>query len=113
MKNIMRYRGYIARIDFDESDGVFAGSVLGLSEPISFYGASVDELRGDFVFAIDHYLMVCEEAGIEPEKPAGGKILVRLTPETHAAVLIAARSNGTSLNDWMNDAVVKKLAGQQ
>lgn len=111
MKNIMRYRGYIARIDFDEADGVFAGSVLGLSEAISFYGASVDELRGDFVFAIDHYLAACLEAGVIPEKPAGGKILVRLAPETHAAVLIAARSTGVSLNDWMNDAVQGKLAG--
>ncbi len=113
MKNIMRYRGYIARIDFDEADGVFAGSVLGLSEAISFYGASVDELRGDFMFAIDHYLMVCQEAGIDPEKPAAGKILVRLAPEVHAAVLIEARSSGVSLNEWMNDAVLRKLAGKQ
>ena len=110
MKNIMRYQGYIARIDFEEENGVFAGNVLGLTEPITFFGASVDELRGDFVFAIDHYLASCVAAGITPEKQVGGKVLVRLTPETHAAALIAAKSSGVSLNDWLNDAVARKLA---
>ena len=109
MKNIMRYKGYIARIDFEEVDGVFAGSVLGLSEPITFFGASVDELRGDFEFAIDSYLASCAAASIAPEKQVGGKILVRLAPETHAAALIAAKSAGVSLNDWLTDAVTRKL----
>ncbi len=106
----MRYKGYVARIDFDESDGVFSGNVLGLTEPISFYGASVDELRGDFTFAIDHYLSVCREAGISPEKQVAGKVLVRLAPDTHAMALIAAKSAGISLNDWMNDAVLHQLS---
>lgn len=110
MKNIMRYMGYVARIDFEEDSGVFVGNVLGLSEPIVFYGASVDELRGDFTFAIDNYLLQCREKGVAPEKQVVGKVLVRLSPENHAAVLIAAQSAGVSLNEWMNDAVVKKLA---
>ncbi len=110
MKNIMRYKGYIARIDFDEADGVFTGNVLGLTEPISFHGASVEELRGDFTFAIDHYLSVCQQAGITPEKQVAGKVLVRLMPEHHAAALIAAKSQGVSLNDWMVEAVTRKLA---
>jgi len=110
MKNIMRYKGYIARIDFDEENGVFAGNVLGLTEPISFFGASVDELRGDFEFAIDSYLASCVAEGIAPEKQVGGKVLIRLAPETHAAALIAAKSAGISLNDWLNEAVTRKLA---
>ncbi len=110
MKNIMRYKGYVARIDFEEENGVFAGNVIGLTEPISFFGASVEELRGDFVFAIDHYLSLCAEAGIKPEKQVGGKVLIRLPPEIHAAALIVAKSAGVSLNDWLIDAVNSKLA---
>jgi predicted HicB family RNase H-like nuclease len=109
MKNIMRYKGYLARIDYDEADRVFAGSVLGLAEHISFHGASVDELRGDFEFAIDHYLSVCREAGINPQKQAGGKVLLRLPPETHAEALIAAQAAGLSLNDWLVRAVRQQL----
>jgi predicted HicB family RNase H-like nuclease len=109
MKNVMRYKGYTARIDFDEADGVFVGNVLGLTEPISFHGASVDELRGDFTFAIDHYLSVCAQAGITPERQVSGRVLLRLAPETHAAALIAAKSDGVSLNEWLIDAVTAKL----
>jgi predicted HicB family RNase H-like nuclease len=109
MKNIMRYKGYIARIDFEEENGVFAGNVLGLTEPISFYGASVDELRGDFEFAIDHYLAACREAGVVPEKQVAGKVLIRLAPEVHAAALIRAKSMGVSLNTWIAQAVQAKL----
>ncbi len=105
MKNIMRYKGYIARIEYEEADGVFTGEVIGLSEKISFHGASVDELRGDFEFAIDHYLSVCREAGINPERPAGGRVLLRLPPELHAAALTRAESQGRSLNDWLVSAV--------
>jgi predicted HicB family RNase H-like nuclease len=110
MKNVMRYKGYLARIDYDESDGVFVGSVLGLSEHISFHGASVDELRGDFEFAIDHYLSVCREAGINPQKQAGGRVLLRLQPEVHAAASVAAEAAGRSLNDWLAAAVERQLA---
>ena len=109
MKNIMRYNGYLARIDYDETDRVFSGNVLGLAEHISFHGASVNELRGDFEFAIDHYISVCREAGINPQKQAGGKILLRLPSETHAEALIAAQAAGLSLNDWLVNAVRQQL----
>jgi predicted HicB family RNase H-like nuclease len=110
MKNIMRYKGYLARIDYDEADRVFAGNVLGLAERISFHGASVDELRGDFEFAIDHYLSVCREAGVAPQKQAGGRVLLRLPAETHAEALIAAQAAGLSLNEWLQNAVRRQLA---
>ncbi len=109
MKNVMRYKGYLARISYDETDGVFVGDVLGLSEEISFHGASVDELRGDFEFAIDHYLSVCREAGINPQKQAAGRILLRLSPDTHVGAMIAAQAEGLSLNDWLTRAVERAL----
>ena len=109
MKNVMRYKGYLARIDYDESDRVFSGSVLGMAEALSFHGASVDELRGDFEFAIDHYLAVCREAGIEAQRQAGGRVLLRLPVQTHAASLIAAQAAGQSLNDWLTDAIGRRL----
>ncbi len=109
MKNIMRYKGYLARIDYDEADGVFSGSVLGLAERISFYGASVDELRGDFEFAIDHYIAACRDAGINPQRQAGGRVLLRLSAETHAQALIAAQAAGQSLNVWLADAVQQRI----
>ena len=106
----MRYRGYLARIDYDDADGVFIGNVLGLSESISFVGGSAAELRGDFEFAINHYLAACKAAGIAPQKPASGKILLRLPAHSHAAMQIAAKAQRASVNDWLVDAVEQKLA---
>ncbi len=109
MKNVMHYKGYLARIDYDESDRVFSGNVLGMAENISFHGASVDELRGDFEFAIDHYLAVCREAGIKAQRQAGGRVLLRLPVQTHAASLIAAQAAGQSLNDWLTETIQRRI----
>lgn len=105
MLNAMKYRGYIARIDFDSAVNVFAGRVLGMRESITFHGASVEELHEDFSFAVDHYLAECERAGIAPERPASGKLLLRLPADVHAATIVAAAAAGTSLNQWLAEVI--------
>ncbi len=105
MQNVMKYRGYSARVDFDAKDNLLVGRLLGMTETIVFHGASVEELRADFEFAVDHYLAECDRAGRKPEKQASGKLLLRLPPEIHAAVMIAAAAEGRSLNQWLTDAI--------
>ena len=110
MRNAIKYRGYTARIDYDGNDRIFVGSVLGMSEQLVFHGASVDELHADFEFAIDHYLSECEKEGRSPERPASGKLLLRLPPDVHALASVAAASAGISLNQWVVDAVTKAVS---
>ena len=110
MQNSLKYRSYIARIDFDALDRIFVGRVLGMSEQLIFHGASVDELVADFEFAVDHYLSECETEGRSPEKRASGKLLLRLPPEVHADASVAAASAGKSLNQWVLDVVAKAAA---
>ncbi len=47
--NSMIYRGFTARIDFEERDGLFVGRVLGLPATvrINFQGETVAELSQD------------------------------------------------------------------
>lgn len=97
----MHYRGYHARIDFDAENHIFEGQVLGMTDQLHFHGASVDELQADFAFAVDHYLADCVKEGREPEKPASGKLLLRLPCEVHANAIVAAANAGTSLNQWL------------
>ncbi|MBN3744802.1 hypothetical protein G3N96_05045 [Burkholderia sp. Se-20373] len=52
----MTYRGFVARIDFDERDRIFVGRVLAADSVISFHSKTVDELTREFHTAIDHYL---------------------------------------------------------
>ena len=106
----MKYRGYTARIDYDALDRIFVGRVLGMSEQLVFHGASIDELLADFEFAVGHYLSECAKEGRSPEKPASGKLLLRLPPEVHADASIAAASAGKSLNQWVVDVVANATA---
>ena len=110
MLNIMKYRGYTARLDFESKDEIFVGRLLGMSEPIVFHGASVEELRSDFEFAVDHYLAECARMGQKPGKPASGKLLLRLSAEVHAAAIVAAAAEGKSLNQWVADALAAAVS---
>ena len=98
----MNYKGYTARIEFDEGDGIFWGKVLGLpaTTRISFEGETVAQLTQDFHNAVDFYVADCAKTGKEALKPASGKLMLRVAPEVHSAALIAAQAHGVSLNQW-------------
>jgi predicted HicB family RNase H-like nuclease len=103
--NTMTHKGYTARIEFDDRDNIFVGRVLGLHAMISFHGETVKELRSKFKNAIEAFLKDCKEQGIAPEKPASGKILLRVSPEVHGAALVAAQAAGKSLNQWATEVL--------
>lgn len=107
MMNVMTYKGYRARVEFDPRDNLFVGRVLGMEDSISFHGATVAELKEGFAAAITHYLADCKATGRTPEKPASGKVMLRLPPEVHAKALIMARASGKSLNQWASEVFAK------
>jgi predicted HicB family RNase H-like nuclease len=100
--NSMHYKGYTAKVEFSEEDGVFWGKVLGLPAhaSITFEGDRVERLTQDFHNAIDFYIADCEKNGLKALKPASGKLMLRVAPEVHSAALIEAQARGMSLNQW-------------
>lgn len=107
MINSMNYKGYFARIEFDGRDNIFVGHVLGVDDRISFHGETVSKLLKDFHAAVDHYLSECEKSGRKPQKPASGKLMLRIDPEVHARVGIAAAVSGESVNQWSEEVLAK------
>ena len=107
MKNVMTYKGYIARIEFDSRDNIFVGRVLGVEDNITFHGTTVKELRADFEAAINHYIADCKATGRKPFKPASGKLMLRVSPEIHAKALTMAKASGKSLNQWAAEVLAK------
>ena len=103
--NTMNHKGYTARIEFDERDNIFVGRVLGLRSIISFHGETVADLRNEFEVAIEDFLNDCKEQGVKPEKPASGKLMLRVSPEIHGAALVAAQASGKSLNQWATEVL--------
>ena len=111
----MEYKGYFARVEFDDEANILHGEVINLRDVITFEGESVEELRNAFTDSVEDYLEFCAERGEDPEKPYSGKFLVRVGPDLHKTLVIQARKNGKSLNTWVSDAlnqVIKSCAQQ-
>ncbi|SJM94015.1 type II toxin-antitoxin system HicB family antitoxin [Crenothrix polyspora] len=108
--NTLTYKGYTARIDFDDRDNILIGKLLGIGDLISFHADNVSELHIAFKEAVDDYLEACKKIGKSPEKPVNGKILLRVPPEVHAAALVKAQAVGKSLNQWAIDALRREVS---
>lgn len=107
----MTYRGYAARIDYDPDDRIFVGRLAGIKDIAVFHGATVDELENAFKETVDHYLEVSERTGRAAQKPYSGRLQLRVDPETHAAMAVAAEMAGTNLNQWATQVLKEAARG--
>jgi predicted HicB family RNase H-like nuclease len=98
--NSMTYLGYTARMDFDVDDKIIVGRVVDIDDIITFHGASVPEFEAAFKTAVDGYIHACEQLGQAAEKPASGRLMLRVSPVVHAAAVKASARSGQSLNKW-------------
>jgi|GEM_PF-4921038 len=46
-ETMMEYKGYSAKVEFDNDDNIFHGGVINLRDVITFEGETVEELRGE------------------------------------------------------------------
>jgi len=95
-----KYKGYAARIEYSDEDGCFVGHIAGIKDVVGFHGDSVARLRARFQEAVDDYLETCARLNRPPQKPYSGRLLLRVSPEVHAAIATAADVSGKSINQW-------------
>jgi len=107
--NTMNYKGYAAKIEYSDEDQCFVGHIAGIQDIVGFHGESVTELRGAFVEAVDDYLETCARLNRAPQKPYSGKLMLRIPPEVHAAVAIAAEVSGKSINQWATETFTEAV----
>jgi predicted HicB family RNase H-like nuclease len=105
MKNIMNYKGYQARVDFDPDDGIFVGRIAGIDDNVGFHADSVKDLVDAFREAVDDYLDACQKIGKIPEKSYSGNVFLRVKENTHARAAKAAELAGMSLNEFGEEAL--------
>lgn len=113
MTNTMSYKGYVARVEYDDEDSIFFGRIAGIQDGVGFHAESVSELKAAFQEAVDDYIETCAKLGKQPQKPYSGKVMFRVKPETHRKAAMAAELSGKSLNQWAEDvleAATKELA---
>ena len=108
--NTLQYKDYIGSGEFSEADGVFFGKIEGINAVVTFEGESVQELTAAFHEAVDDYLILCEEEGLEPHKSYSGAVNLRLTPDLHSRVATVAKQAGLSINAFIRRAIENQIA---
>ncbi len=104
MNNLLEYKDYLGTVEYSSSDKLLYGQVLGINGLISYEGKSIDELQVDFEEAVEDYLEMCSEQGIEPQKTYKGTFNVRISPVLHKNLVMLAASQHKTLNATVEEA---------
>ena len=104
---MMEYKGYFAKVEFDDETDIFHGEVINLRDVVTFRDKQLTNFTRHSETPWHRYLEFCAERGEEPDKPYSGKFMVRVEPELHKTIAIRARQDGKSLNSWVHDTLTK------
>ena len=107
---MMKYKGYTGHVEYDDEAKIFHGEVLGIKDVVTFQGTTVDEIEQAFEDSVDDYLAFCAGRGEEPDKPFSGKFNLRIPPDLHAKLSIAAQIQGESLNNFITKMLQRFVA---
>ena len=110
MTNTMSYKGYAARIEYDDEDGIFVGRIAGIRDGVGFHAETVAGLRDAFHEAVEDYVETCMKVGKEPQRSFSGQVMFRISPEVHRMAATAAELAGKSLNQWAEDVLQRAAA---
>ena len=110
MKDMLKHKGYFGSVHYNADDRVFYGKVEYIRSLVSYEGRDVDSLESAFHEAVEDYLATCAELGRPPEKPFKGSFNVRIAPELHERVMVAAAQQGMTLNHFVTEALSQAVA---
>lgn len=110
MKNILEYKGYHTKIEFDSESLVVRGKIEGIKDFVDFESADMTNIEEEFHAAIDEYLEFCKEVGKEPDKEYKGTFNIRIAPELHKKLAVVAMINGDTLNATVEKAIAEYVS---
>jgi len=110
--NVMMVDGYNATIEYDPELDMFRGEILGLTRRADFYGKIPKEFKAEFKKSLTVFLEVCKakKRGIDPRRNYSGKFNLRIPPELHERLAIAAQAEGKSINTLAQEALAQRVA---
>ncbi|MEA4922443.1 MAG: hypothetical protein VB031_03635 [Eubacteriaceae bacterium] len=71
MNDKLEYRAYTGSVEYSEKDEMYHGKIIGIEDHVGYEGNSEEELAEDFQTAVDLYIILCRDAGKQPEKISG------------------------------------------
>ena len=105
MANTMMHKGFSARIEYDDEDGIFTGRVAGIRDGVGFHADTVAGLREAFHEAVDDYVETCAKIGKPPQRAFSGQVMFRVRPDVHRKAALAAELAGNRVNQWAEDVL--------
>jgi predicted HicB family RNase H-like nuclease len=109
MKDMMSYKGYYGSVHYNDVDYIFHGKIEFVQSLVSYEGTDVEGLRKAFKEAVDDYLELCEQEGIEAERSFKGSFNVRIGCELHRRAALLAKEKGINLNKVVTEALERYL----
>lgn len=110
MKDMIKHKGYFGSVHYNSDDRIFYGKIEFIRSLVSYEGQDADSLEAAFQEAVDDYLTTCAGLGREPEKPFKGSFNVRIAPELHEQVMIAATQQGMTLNRFIAETLSQAVS---
>jgi predicted HicB family RNase H-like nuclease len=114
MSSTLRYNGYQGSVEFEDDHLVIR--ILHIDDLITTQIDSAAAAEKAFEELVDDYIATCALVGKEPSKPFKGSFNVRVSPELHKQVALAAADAGESMNSWiavaLNAHIERQRAGK-
>ena len=113
---MMKYKEYLAHVEFDAEADIFHGEVINIRDVITFQGKTTDELKQAFKDSVEDYLEFCAERGEEPAKPFSGRFTINLPPELHREIVLTIEKSGKNMENWITETLeqaVNKKSGKE
>lgn len=105
MSNYLKYKDYMATLEYSAEDEVFYGKLFGINDLVTFEGASVKDIKTAFQEAVEDYVQTCKALNKNPEKTFKGSFNIRIPADLHKNAAFAAAQNSVSLNDFVRGAI--------
>ena len=109
MKDVIKYKNFMATIHFNADDEVFHGKIAGINDLITLEGQSVQELKKAMKDAVEDYLEICRKLDKDPHKSFKGSFNVRINPKLHQYAAQKSTKEGVSLNQLIEKAISSYL----
>jgi predicted HicB family RNase H-like nuclease len=105
--NALRYKDFQGSVEFEDNRLIIR--ILHIDDFITTEIDSAAAAQAAFKELVEDYLATCAELGKATCKPLKGSFNVRVTPELHRRVVMAAAETGESMNSWIASALRAKL----
>lgn len=109
MKDLMQHRGYYGSVHFDSENIIFHGKIEFIRALVTYEATDAKGLKKAFEDAIDDYFEMCQRNNIEPEKPFKGSFNVRVKPDLHRELAIAAQREHITINKYISKTLEKAV----